>query len=108
MSLIIVLLGVPALLALFFVPYYLIIAKSEEKDAKNKEETVTPDHSALLQEIETLPADCIGEVEDFVTWIKHHKRSKTTETALLSEKALTKDLDTTEENKAWLSLEKAV
>jgi len=108
MDLLIVICGVPALLVLILVPYYLITTKLEEKAAKNKKEDVMPDRSALLREIETLPADCICEVEDFVAWIKHHKSSQIPKTASLNEKDLTKDLNTTEEDKAWLSLEKAV
>jgi len=108
MDFLIVTCGVPVLLVLILVPYYLIKTKLEEKAAKNKKEDVMPNRSALLQEIETLPVDCIDEVEDFVAWIKHHKHSQVSKTALLSEKDLTKDLDTTEEDKAWLSLEKAV
>jgi hypothetical protein len=60
--------------------------------------------SALLKEIETLPANCIGEVIDFVTWIKHHKLSQIPETMLLSESALSKDWNTPEEDEAWANL----
>jgi len=60
--------------------------------------------SVLLQEIETLPSNCIGEVVDFVAWIKHRKLSQIPETMLLSETALSKDWDTPEEDKAWASL----
>jgi len=58
----------------------------------------------LLQEIETLPANCVGEVVDFVAWIKHHKLSQIPETMLLSETALSKDWDTPEEDEAWAGL----
>jgi hypothetical protein len=58
----------------------------------------------LLQEIETLPANCVGEVVDFVAWIKHHKLSQIPETMLLSETALSKDWDTPEEDEAWADL----
>jgi hypothetical protein len=58
----------------------------------------------LLQEIETLPANCIGEVVDFVAWIKYRKLSQIPETMLLSETALLKDWDTPEEDDAWASL----
>jgi len=54
----------------------------------------------LLHEIETLPANCIGEVVDFVAWIKHSKFSQIPETMLLSEAALSKDWDTPEEDEA--------
>jgi len=74
--------------------------------------------AVLLQEIETLPANCIGEVVDFVEWIKHRKlsqipvspaeaqmgRGSPPETMLLSETALSKDWDTPEEDEAWASL----
>jgi hypothetical protein len=60
--------------------------------------------SALLKEIETLPANCIGEVIDFVAWIKHHKLSQIPETMLLSESALSKDWNTPEEDEAWANL----
>jgi len=60
--------------------------------------------AVLLQEIETLPANCIGEVVDFVAWIKHRKLSQIPETMLLSEMALSKDWDTPEEDEAWASL----
>ena len=60
--------------------------------------------SVLLQEIETLPASCLGEVVDFVTWIKHRKFSQIPETMLLSEASLSKDWDTPEEDKAWAGL----
>jgi len=32
--------------------------------------------AVLLREIETLPANCIGEVVDFVAWIKYRKLSQ--------------------------------
>ena len=60
--------------------------------------------AVLLQEIETLPAVCLGEVVDFVAWIKHRKLSRIPETMLLSEAALSKDWDTQEEDEAWASL----
>ncbi len=58
----------------------------------------------LLQEIETLPANCISEVVDFVAWIKHRKLSQIPETMLLSEAALSKDWNTPEEDEAWAGL----
>jgi len=60
--------------------------------------------AVLLQEIETLPANCIGEVVDFVAWIKHRKLSQIPEPMLLSEAALSKDWDTPEEDEAWAGL----
>ena len=60
--------------------------------------------AVLQQEIETLPADCLGEVIDFVTWIKQRKLQHIPETMLLSEAALSKDWDTPEEDEAWANL----
>jgi hypothetical protein len=60
--------------------------------------------AVLLQEIETLPVNCIAEVVDFVAWIKHRKLSQIPETMLLSETTLSKDWDTPEEDEAWASL----
>jgi len=62
------------------------------------------DRSVLLQEIETLPANCVGEVADFVAWIKQRKLFQIPETMLLSEITLSKDWDTPEEDEAWASL----
>jgi hypothetical protein len=61
-------------------------------------------HSVLLQEIETLPLDCIEEVADFVAWIKQRKISRVPETMLLSEAVLSKDWNTKEEDEAWANL----
>ncbi|MDR2733771.1 MAG: DUF2281 domain-containing protein [Spirochaetota bacterium] len=48
----------------------------------------------LLQEVETLPANCVDEVVDFVQWIKHRRRTQIPETMLMSEAARAKDWDT--------------
>ena len=60
--------------------------------------------AVLLQEIKTLPTACLGEVVNFVAWIKQRKLSQIPETMLLSEAALLKDWDTPEEDDAWASL----
>jgi len=60
--------------------------------------------TVLLQEIETLPAACLGEVIDFVAWIKQRKLSQIPETMLLSEAVLSKDWNTPEEDEAWANL----
>jgi hypothetical protein len=62
------------------------------------------ERAVLLQEIETLPPACIGEVIDFVAWIKQRKLLQIPETMLLSEAALSKDWDTPEEDEAWANL----
>ena len=61
-------------------------------------------HAVLLKEIETLPAACLGEVVDFVAWIKQRKLSQIPETMLLSEASLSKEWDTPEEDEAWAGL----
>jgi len=66
-------------------------------------------HAVLLREIETLPAACINEVIDFVSWIKQRKLdykplSQIPETMLMSETALSKDWNTPEEDEAWAAL----
>jgi hypothetical protein len=33
-------------------------------------------HAVLQREIETLPADCLEEVIDFIAWIKNKKATK--------------------------------
>ena len=60
--------------------------------------------AVLMREIETLPASCMGEVIDFVAWLKHRKLSQIPETMLLSEVSLAKDWDTPEEDEAWANL----
>ena len=60
--------------------------------------------AVLMQEIETLPVAYLGEVIDFVGWIKQRKLSQIPETMLLSEASLAKDWDTPEEDEAWASL----
>jgi hypothetical protein len=64
--------------------------------------------AVLLQEIETLPAHCVGEVVDFVAWIKHRNLSQIPPTMLLSETALSKDWDIREEDEAWASLQRVI
>ena len=65
---------------------------------------IMTNRSVLLKEIETLPAACLGDVIDFVAWIKQRKLSQITETMLLSEDALSKEWNTPEEDEAWASL----
>jgi len=65
--------------------------------------------AVLIKEIETLPPSCIGEVIDFVAWIKqrklaHKPLSQIPETMLMSEAALLKDWGTPEEDEAWANL----
>ena len=65
--------------------------------------------AVLMQEIESLPATCVSEVIDFVTWIKQRNISrnealKIPETMLMSEVSLSKDWDTPEEDEAWAAL----
>jgi hypothetical protein len=55
----------------------------------------------LLREIDTLPAECLGEVVDFVEYIKQKQMRKLPETMILSEASLAKEWDTPEEDEAW-------
>ena len=61
-------------------------------------------HAVLMKEIETLPSFCLGEVIDFVAWIKQRKISTIPETMLMSEVSLAKDWNTQEEDEAWATL----
>ena len=61
-------------------------------------------NAVLLREIETLPANYVGEVIDFVARLKQQKMSQIPETMLLSEGSLSKDWDTPEEDEAWANL----
>jgi len=60
--------------------------------------------AVLMKEIETLPSFCLGEVINFVAWIKQRKLSQIPETMLMSEASLAKDWNTKEEDKAWATL----
>jgi len=65
--------------------------------------------AVLMQEIETLPNVCLGEVIDFVAWKKQRKipsiqSMQIPETMLLSEAVLSKEWNTPEEDKAWENL----
>jgi len=60
--------------------------------------------AVLMKEIETLPPFCLGEVIDFVAWIKQRKISTIPETMLMSEVSLAKDWNTQEEDEAWATL----
>ena len=60
--------------------------------------------AVLMREIETLPANCVGQVVDFVAWLKYRKLSQMPETMMLSEASLAKDWDTPEEDEAWANL----
>lgn len=58
----------------------------------------------LMREIETLPAECIDEVLDFVGFIKSKRLKDVPDTMLVSEAALARDWDTPEEDAAWTNL----
>ena len=63
-----------------------------------------PGRAALMSELDTLPPEYLGEVIDFIAWLKHRKMKQIPETMLLSEAALAKDWDTPEEDEAWADL----
>jgi hypothetical protein len=62
------------------------------------------DRDILLHEIDTLPAEYLGEVVDFVEYIKLKQLKKIPETMLLSEASLAREWDTPEEDEAWRNL----
>ena len=71
-------------------------------------EKIMTNRAVLIEEIKTLPSDYLGEVIDFVTWLKHRKFQTDNVfpplTMLMSEKSLSKDWDTPEEDEAWANL----
>jgi hypothetical protein len=58
----------------------------------------------LLREIDTLPVSCLGEIVDFVEYIKQKQLKTIPETMRLSEAALAKDWKSPEEDAAWANL----
>jgi len=58
----------------------------------------------LIHELETLPAEHIQEVLNFVGYLKQKKSIVIPDTMLLSEESLAKDWDTPEEDEAWADL----
>jgi len=58
----------------------------------------------LIHEIESLPAEYIEEVMDFVGYIKLKRLKNVPETMLITEKVLAKDWNTAEEDAAWANL----
>jgi hypothetical protein len=60
--------------------------------------------AVLMKELDGLPPEYLGEVTDFVAWLKHRKLPQIPETMLLSEDILAEDWDTPGEDKAWAGL----
>jgi hypothetical protein len=63
-----------------------------------------PSRNELLREIDTLPAECLGEVLNFIGYIKQKQFRNVPETMLMSEDALARDWDSPEEDAAWAAL----
>ena len=63
-----------------------------------------PNKSELLREIDTLPAECLGEVLSFIGYIKQKQFGNIPETMLMSEGALARDWNSPEEDTAWATL----
>ena len=59
------------------------------------------DKKAILQELEELPDDFVGEVLNFIRFLKEKHLKAKIETALLSEATLGKDWLRPEEDEAW-------
>jgi len=60
--------------------------------------------SQLIREIESLPPEFLGEISNFIGYLKMKHLKSISETMLLSESALAKDWDTPEEDEAWADL----
>ena len=58
----------------------------------------------LIDEIETLPSEYLQEIMDFVGYLKLKHLKNIPETMILSEKSLSKEWDTPEEDEAWADL----
>ena len=58
----------------------------------------------LVNEIETLPAEYLPEVMNYVEYLKLRRLKTIPDTMLLSETSLAKDWNTPEEDEAWASL----
>lgn len=58
----------------------------------------------LMNEIETLPSECLQEIMDFVGYLKLKQSKNISETMILSEKSLANEWDTPEEDEAWQNL----
>jgi hypothetical protein len=62
------------------------------------------DRNTLLKEIDTLPLEYMGEVIDFVSYLKQKKLKGIPETMLQSEAALAKNWNAPEEDAAWANV----
>jgi hypothetical protein len=58
----------------------------------------------LLHEIESLPADSLNELIEFVKRLKLQKANTASETCLLSEEVLARDWNTPDEDALWANL----
>jgi len=63
-----------------------------------------PAINQIINEIETLPSEYFQEIMDFVGYLKLRHYKNISETMILSEKSLSKDWDTPEEDEAWADL----
>jgi hypothetical protein len=63
-----------------------------------------PNKDVLLHEIDTLLPEYLGEILDFVEYIKQKQLKKIPETMFLSEASLSGEWDTPEEDEAWRNL----
>ena len=58
----------------------------------------------LIEEIEQIPEPLLGEIHDFVNFLKARIRKERIDTALTSESSLKKDWLCAEEEVAWRNL----
>ena len=58
----------------------------------------------LIKEIETIPSEYFQEILDFLNYLKLKHLKSIPETMILSEKSLSDDWDSPEEDAAWANL----
>ncbi len=59
---------------------------------------------ALSEEIKNTPERLLDEVYDYLLFLKHKKQSEKVMTHIVSEKTLSRDWDSPEEDEAWKNL----
>lgn len=62
------------------------------------------DKEAILKQVQDLPDAFLGELADFIRFLKMRATEGKLETALLSEPSLGKDWASAEEDEAWQDL----
>jgi hypothetical protein len=66
--------------------------------------TADTEFTTILERIRRLPPDRVREVLDFIAFLEARPDAEAYETMIASEKVLTRDWDTPEEDAAWTDL----